>query len=390
MKKIDLSNIPQKNNHYDWKNSIGCTCNFEHTNIKGTLKIIDYRSNGKNSELKIAFNDIEVWIDSTKLRTGGIGGKLKIFTSDYQYQINQILHLKTDLLILKREKKQIDNRQRKIYTYKCLQCGEINTTTEAILRKGSGCPYCANKKVKIGINDIPTTDPWMIPYFKDQQEASKYTKGSTAEIFPYCPVCRKQQTKSKKIYQIYSSHHSGCSCDTYMSFPEQVIFNLLLQNNINFIHRATKKELVWAENYEYDFYIPSFNIIIEAHGLQHYDTHGFSTLGGKSLVEEQNNDKIKQDLANQNHINYFVIDCRKSKLDFILNNIFSSDLKDILNLKIINKNALYDNILIYKKNKLKQFLAEKEKYQKNQLQKELQISSSTLNKLIEMIEKEAD
>ena len=119
-KKIDLSEIPQKNGHYDWKHSIGCSCAFEHTNVQGVLTILDYRSNGKNSEVKISYQDIETWISTTQLRTGGIGGKFKIFSPDYQYEIGQIIHAKTDLLILARMKKLQDNRYRKIYTYKCV------------------------------------------------------------------------------------------------------------------------------------------------------------------------------------------------------------------------------------------------------------------------------
>ena len=39
---IDLSNIPRNGTHYDWKNSINKTCDFEFGKHKGTLTIIDY------------------------------------------------------------------------------------------------------------------------------------------------------------------------------------------------------------------------------------------------------------------------------------------------------------------------------------------------------------
>lgn len=39
-KSVDLSNIPQKFGKYQWKNSIGCTCNFIYGNLKWLLNSI--------------------------------------------------------------------------------------------------------------------------------------------------------------------------------------------------------------------------------------------------------------------------------------------------------------------------------------------------------------
>lgn len=384
IKSINLSNIPLKAGHYDWKHSINKSCDFKFGKYEGTLLITDYKSNGKTSFVKIQYKDIEDWIPTSQLKNGSIGGKLKFFTSDFYYNINDILHCKTDIQILSREIRREDERNRKYYTYKCLTCGEINTTTEAILKENKGCPYCAGRLVKAGINDITITAPWMIPFFENEEEASKYTHGSVKEIFPYCPVCRKKQTKPKKIYYLYESHHSGCSCDTYMSFPEQVVFNLLTQNNIYFIHRATKKELPWAKEYEYDFYLPNQNIIIETHGAQHYNEHGFADVGGKTLEEQQCIDLNKENLAKDNDIYYYVIDCRKSNLDFILTNILTSPLAKELNLTVINKDELHRNVLIYKQKQLQQILKQEPLISKKDLTKRLSVSPLILNRLLAM------
>ena len=381
---IDLSNIPRNGTHYDWKNSINKTCDFEFGKHKGTLTIIDYQVIGKNSQVKIKYNDIEDWIPTSQLKRGGIGGKLKFFTSDYYYNIGDILHCNTDIEIISREIRRENERNRKYYTYKCLACGEINTTTEAILKEYKGCPYCAGRIVRKGINDITVTAPWMIPFFENEEEASKYTYGSMKEIFPYCPVCRKQVNKKISISHLYTGHRSGCTCDTYMSFPEQVMYNLLLQNDIKFIHRVTKKELSWAKNFEYDFYLPEYQIIIETHGLQHYDEHGFSNLGGKTLQEQQEIDKEKQKLAENNNIKYYIIDCRYSKLNYILNNIINSPLYNDLKLIIKDENRLYDNILIYKKNRLK-ILLQEQKYTTTDILKALHISLPTFNTLMNQL-----
>lgn len=388
IKEIDLSNIPKKGSFYNWSQSVGCSCPFIYGKEHGILSIIDYRVMGKNSEVKIKYKDNEGWIQTSALKRCQIGGIIKLFTADFYYNIGDILHCKTDIQIIDREYIKKDNRNRKLYTYKCLSCGQENQTFEAQLKELKGCPYCAGRIVKEGLNDITTTAPWMIGFFSSPQEASKYTKNSMTKIFPYCPVCRRKQTKEKTISELYNLHKSGCTCDTYMSFPEQVMFNLLAQNDIYFIHRATKKELPWANNYEYDFFIPNKNIIIEMHGAQHYEEHGFSSLGGKTLQEEQLNDQNKQLLAEQNGINYFVIDCRKSNLDFILNNIINSNILEFLSIEIKDKNQLYVNSLINIKNKLKKLKIINPNISKQELIKQLDISPKILNYLLDIIKKE--
>ena len=80
---------------------------------------------------------------------------------------------------------------------------------------------------------------------------------------------------------------------------------------------------------------------METHGKQHYED-GFKGCGGRTLEEEQQNDKNKYELAIKNGIkqqNYIVIDCSKSDLEFIKNNIINSRLNELFNL---NKNNQFE------------------------------------------------
>lgn len=57
---------------------------------------------------------------------------------------------------------------------------------------GQGCPYCANKKVLIGYNDIVTTNPEMLidwDYKKNIFEPTMLTAGSQKTVFWKCHVC---------------------------------------------------------------------------------------------------------------------------------------------------------------------------------------------------------
>jgi len=111
------------------------------------------------------------------------------------------------------------------------------------------------------------------------------------------------------------------------------MFNTLEQLGINFQTQLTKSAFKWCNQYKYDFYFELNNeqYILETHGLQHYeDTSGVYK---KTLQEEQENDRVKKELALKNGIkeeNYIVIDCRKSELDWIKEHI-------ILEQNILNK-----------------------------------------------------
>lgn len=265
---------------------------------------------------------------------------------DFKYNIGMVYHSKTnDIKILDRYRIQSkDRRNRKYYKCKCLKCGYEYSTSELCVNLNAGCPACSGIKLVEGINDIPTTDPWMIPYFQGgEEEAKQYTHSSTAKIYPKCPICGKVSKRKMKIGGIYQHHSIGCGCNTYMSFPEQIIYNLLEQYNIDFIHQLTRsyKGFEWAGSKRYDFYIPSLSCIIETHGLQHYEKT-FSK--NKTVKEQQKKDREKRILARNNGIqNYFEIDCRKSDIDWILDNCEKEGLFNFLdiNKKEIDINCLY-------------------------------------------------
>ncbi|PFH86468.1 hypothetical protein [Bacillus sp. AFS088145] len=65
---------------------------------------------------------------------------------------------------------------------------------------------------------------------------------------------------------------------------------------------------------KYDFLLPFENIIIEVNGKQHYEEVDFSGKGkGRTLAQEQANDKVKQKFAENLGYKYIVVDYRESK-----------------------------------------------------------------------------
>lgn len=175
-----------------------------------------------------------------------------------------------------------------------------------------------------------------------EDKRNNITYENTYEISPNshskyyfkCLECGFENTKKKYLYSIYNQVNLCERCSDNISFPEKFMCNILSQLNINFI---TQYKPNWSDNKKYDFYIPNLNMIIEVHGLQHYEKSQFNK---RNLHEEQENDEYKKELALINDIEkYIVIDCRYSTLKWLKENI-EKELTNIFNLNNID----YENL----------------------------------------------
>lgn len=393
-KYVETSHLPHKNDSIiDWKKSVGYRCSFIYGDITGELEIIDYIPEKKSSKIKVKYNDNEKLMSTSSFLRGTIGELLKIHTADFKYNIGDILNQKNqDIEILDRwHVKEHNNRNRKHYKYRCLKCGYINESTEAILKQKKGCPACKGRIVVPRLNDITVTAPWMINYFPGGiEEARQYTPGMDTLIQWVCPCCKNQVRKPTSINQLYYNHSCGCKCDTSISFPERVMYNILEESGIDFIHTFSRKDMGWCERYRYDFYLPDFNCIIETHGLQHYG-HGFEKVNGKTLKEEQENDKNKKLLALSNGIKYYYeIDCRYSDLDWILNSCVNSGLFTFLNVQVDNldKNQIVSNVFANKRGLCEELIESQGIITKQQLKNKLNISMYFVDMIIKSLDKE--
>lgn len=343
-KRIDLSNVPKttlkctknKKFKYDWKNSIGCKVNFIYDNIKGEIKIINYII--KKHELTILYLDKEYKINTPDLIKCNLGRILGKITSDFKIEIGKIFKdNKRDIIIIDREyRKHKNNHILKYYKYHCNKCGNEDWIDEYNLNKKVGCNVCGNspKKALLGYNTIWDKARWMCDLGVSKEDAKKYSTYSHNKITVKCPLCGREF--KRQINQICFRKSIACVCGDGMSYSEKFIYNLLEQLNIEFIYQLNKTTFDWCNNYKYDFYIPKFNCIVEVNGKQHYDG-SFVRLSGKTLEDEQLNDKNKKELAIKNKINYYVeIDCRNTNMKWIRNSILKSDLNNILNLSKIN------------------------------------------------------
>lgn len=335
IRKVFLEQLPHKQGIganinkvvIDWIKSTNYKVKFIYDDVEGSIEIKHY--NTKNQQLTVSYNNKDFFIRISDFRQCGIAHIIGIRMTEHVYAIDSIVNGVTIIKYIR------GNKNVKVYVYLCPICGYIGERSEANFKAGQGCAVCnGNKTVIKGINDIATTDPWMMEWLVNKEDSYVYKSQSHKEIYFKCPSCG---CKKKRRIDHFYKERLGC-CSDGLSYPNKFIFNILQQLSIKF---KTEYNSKWTNSKRYDlhFLLNNVNYIIEANGEQHYEKSFYTTKKGRTLEEEQNNDKLKKELALKNGIkeeNYIVIDCRKSELEFIKQNILNSNLAKIFDLSKID------------------------------------------------------
>lgn len=347
MKKVFLENLPRYNSkgNINWKKSVGFKINFIYDDIESYFIIMDYKI--KKQELSILYNDKIFNINTGNLQSCKLGKLLSKYTSDFKIEVGTIFNdSKRDITIVDREYRPKYNKDGKLmqnykwYKYHCNKCGYEDWIVEnGLINNKSNCLLCEGQTIVEGINDIPTTAPWMIKYFQGgYDEAKFYTKSSGKKIFPICPDCGRVKDTKVTIRDIEKYKSINCSCSDKIPYPEKFIYSVFKQLKIDFRTQLNKTTFSWCNKYKYDFYfsLNGEDVFTETHGLQHYEENKNWKM---SLKEVQANDEFKKELALSNGIkeeNYIIIDCRKSELEHIKQSILESRLNELFDLSKID------------------------------------------------------
>lgn len=359
MRNVFLENLPRCNRGIDWRKSVGSDVNFIYDDIVGTIKIIDYYASRSNKQqyITLKYEDTIYNIDTQRFKRADLHALLSYKTYKlipFKYDVNQqICDEHRNIKITDRYVDFTKKKDKKYYKYECLKCGYTNGVIEEYhLTAGVGCACCAGKIVAEGINDIPTTDPWMIPYFQGEyDEAKLYNHCSTKKLLFKCPDCNSIMKQKTTIANLYT--HKGVKCpicsDGYSSIAKY-FYGLLLQlkeqNQIDDFEM--EKKFIWCSFYNpfignmsygiYDFVIESKKMIIEIDGGFHRKSRKESKI---SLEEIKYRDNQKDVLAKNN--GYDIL--RISDEGNFQNNIISSMLIHIFDLSKIDWNQCLQNSL---------------------------------------------
>ena len=335
IRKVFLDDLPMKDSRIDWKNSIGYKVPFIYDDIEGEVEIISF-ANKESSKIIIKYlNNQPFEIRVKNFKKCQLGRILNKKTKDFKVEIGtSFKDDKRDLIITDREyRKDKVGKVWKWYKYTCKVCGwtEGWIVESSLLEQGTGCASCSGQVVT-PMNNIWNNARWMCDLGVSEEDAKSHTRCSGQKVEVTCPDCGKK--KKVIIYNIYKNKSISCKCSSDgTSYPEKFMMSVLNQLGIEFIAQLSKSTFDWCDKYRYDFYIPSLNMIIETHGMQHYKGNVNFRM---SLNEVKENDKLKREVAVKNGINkYIIVDCKNSEFDWMAFNCYKS-LKDYFDMNNIN------------------------------------------------------
>lgn len=195
----------------------------------------------------------------------------------------------------------------------CKICNQVFNKDWNTFLLNQTCPYCQSKKNlnSAGFQANLPKEYTLLSEYKDTDTKVliRHECGFIWKVSPHNLI--------KKIHNNYI----GCpKCNHKRSHGEIKIHDWLKQHNKIFIE---EHNFLWSSNprFRYDFYLPKENMIIEYMGQQHYKEVEFFH---DTLAERQHHDKIKQQEAEAQGIQYLIISYKDfQKIETILDNWFN-------------------------------------------------------------------
>ncbi len=174
-------------------------------------------------------------------------------------------------------------------------------------------------------------------YGLTEEIMKNYMPFSDKKIIVKCPNCR-----TEKIIKLGILFRNGLSCNVCsdnISYPNKFLYSFITQLPVNNIIREWCEPdwlLLNQRKSKFDIYFEYNNqkYVIEADGEL---GHGNDTFGHKGRdVEGKIKDIAKENLAKQHGINVIRIDCKRSQMNYIKENILKSYFDKIFDLSNIN------------------------------------------------------
>jgi len=350
LRKVFLDDLPKKegwgatkgNQVIDWKNSVGFKVNFIYNDVKGEISIINYYSNGY---VAIGYNKNTLYTYSGNFVKCKIGTLLrekhedvnseetcvtkKLFTEhlpsnfrgiDWDVCIGVSIPFIYNELVGEIE---IIDYKKELATL-TVKYGDLIKDIHS-----SNFIACKIGELVCKKQTIHKTHPHILKLLVDKKLGHTLTYGSdNLELFN-CPRCR---TKIKaRVYDVVKYGLSCKKCSDGISIPNKFVYNVLEQTVGITNFECEKSNFNWIENNEfrYDNVLEFKKWVIENHGIQHYEDKNWKSVGGKTLEEIQESDKVKKKLAEINGYKYIEIDCRYSTLEWMKNSMLNSELSEL-------------------------------------------------------------
>lgn len=359
---INKEDLPKKQWHgkevVDWEALNNTEVRFEYEEIVGVLYVTFIEKVNNSKMLKVSYKDNVKTVNNANFLKGkilSVIGKSKRFEG-HRYKVGEVVN---NVTVLKQTRKK-DARNNNILSYevKCNETGEIFSQTQYNMSYGYGSPYASGQKVWKG--NWLYNEKHLLPLIKNVEDAKKHSINGDGKILCVCPNpnCKKEKYMIARV--LYNYGVTCLNCGNGSSYPEKFIMAYLEVKNIEYIHQYKLKN----QHKFIDFYIPSKNLFIEIHGLQHYRDTGF--MNHEKTIKS---DAVKRQYCKDKNIKLIELNASNSYFNFIKNSIENSlleniteeealKMKEIIVGKRLNKNEL--GILEdYKNKKSIPYIAEK-------------------------------
>lgn len=195
--------------------------------------------------------------------------------------------------------------------------------------KGVRCGYCSNRKVHPK-DSFGALYPSKAKYWSSNNDKSPFEVApkSNDEYKFICQDCGEEFDRS--LGHLNSSNRGVYCADCNTSQLEQETSKILQKYNVKFFPQKSYEELLGlgGKKLSYDFYLPSYNLLIECQGIQHKKwMKGWITK--KDFEKQLEHDKRKREYAKQHNIK--------------LLEIWYYDIDNIENILVKKLNLEYDN-----------------------------------------------
>ena len=142
-------------------------------------------------------------------------------------------------------------------------------------------------------------------------------KSNATKVYTTCLECGTKIDKKRDLNHIVTYLKQCPKCSDQISYGEKYIFSLLTELGYTVIRQYSKVNAEWIKaEYKYDFYIIELDMIIEVHGIQHYENTNFN--GHRTIAKEQQEiDDKKKKLASKKVKFYIEINASKSSPSWI-------------------------------------------------------------------------
>lgn len=213
------------------------------------------------------------------------------------------------------------------------------------------CPYCSGYYKDLTKEAIGVIRPDLVQYFKNKEDAFKYTKYSDKVVEQVCPICGAEKTGS--VSNLYQKGFSCQECKDGLTMPNKMIREIIKQckNQVNFYKFEHSPDFLNGKSYDAYIEIGDLKIGIEMQGPQHFGPIG--VYPESTYLSYVKRDEEKRIASKENGVIEIEILSLISDLEYQKEEILKSELCKYLDLSIVDwdkifydvSNPLIDNIV---------------------------------------------